>query len=110
SVSANGPAGSVRCGLFASTWDREASGCDPDPDRREQESYPLHFLHALRAEDRDGHPLNRDDLDLDHDGTISLLEAHTRARIMDASIDVPTTTSERWLRGVAPASGPTSPV
>ncbi|HTV20920.1 MAG TPA: hypothetical protein VMG12_19680 [Polyangiaceae bacterium] len=33
----------------------------------------------------------------DRDGTIGLLDAHTWARIEAVSIDVPTTTSERWL-------------
>lgn len=87
-----------RCGLFAGTWDRETSGCDPDPDRSVQESYSLHFLHALALRDRDDRPLALSELDLDRDGSISLLEAHTRARIASRSIDVPTTTSERFLR------------
>ena len=38
-----------RCGLFASTWDREASGCDPDPDRRAQQGYALYFWNALKG-------------------------------------------------------------
>lgn len=89
-----------RCGLFAGTWDRQTSGCDPNPDRRAQEGYSLHLLHALRGEDRSGKPLPRNLLDLDGDGKIGLLEAHTRARIVSHSIDVPTTTSERYLREV----------
>jgi hypothetical protein len=88
----------ARCGLFAGTWDRQTSGCDPNPDRRAQEGYSLHLLHALRGEDRSGKPLPRAQLDLDGDGKISLLEAHTRARIASHSIDVPTTTSERYVR------------
>jgi len=89
-----------RCGLFAAPWDRESAGCDPNPDRRAQAGFGLHFLHALRGEDRDGVAVDRRSLDYDHDGTISLLDAHTRARIAGRSIDVPTTTSERWLRVV----------
>jgi hypothetical protein len=95
-----GPTRAPRCGLFAGTWDRQTSGCDPNPDRRRQESYSIHLLHALRGEDRDGKRLPPDELDLDGDGKISLLEAHTRARIASHSIDVPTTTSERYLREV----------
>ena len=53
-----GPARTVTCGLFAAPWDLEASGCDPNPDRAAQEGYALHFLHALRGEDRDGKPLD----------------------------------------------------
>ena len=41
---------------------------------------------------------------------VTLLEAHTRARIASTAADVPVTTSERWLRVSAPASGPTAPV
>jgi hypothetical protein len=94
-----------RCGLFAGTWDRETSGCDPNPDRRAQESYSLHMLHALHGEDRNSKPLARTDIDFDTDGQISLLEAHTRARIASTSIDVPTTTSERYLREVQKSGG-----
>jgi len=94
-----------RCGLFAGTWDRQTSGCDPNPDRRRQEGYSLHFLHALRGEDRAGQALAAGALDLDADGRLSLLEAHTRARIASMSIDVPTTTSERLLRSVQRTGG-----
>ncbi len=100
-----GAAKTPRCGLFSSTWDLEASGCDPNPDRGAQEGYGLHFLAALRGQDRDGRVLAAGVLDLDGDGEISLLEAHTRARIAAMGIGVPTTTSERWLREVAPSAG-----
>ncbi|MCC7539817.1 MAG: hypothetical protein IT379_26580 [Deltaproteobacteria bacterium] len=101
-----GAANGDRCGLFAAPWDQESSGCDPDPDRRRQQSYSLHVLMALGGRGRDGQPLPRETIDLDGDGAISLLEAHTRARIASRSIDVPTTTSERWLRSAAPEHGP----
>ena len=91
-----------RCGLFATTYDRVAAGCDPNPDRGAQEGYGIHFLHALRGEDRAGRPLALRELDLDGDGAISLLEAHTRARVASGSLDVPVTTSERYLRAAAP--------
>lgn len=84
-----------RCGLFAATAEREASGCDPNPDRAAQEGYGLHFLQALHGRDRGGEAAA---IDLDGDGKVSLLEAHARARIASAGIDVPTSTSERWLR------------
>jgi len=105
-VGANPDAGATpqdRCGLFASTWDLESTGCDPDPERRNHEGYSVHVLHALRGEDREGRPAS---VDLDGDGAISLLEAHTRARIDSRGLDVPTTTSERWLRHAAPTDGP----
>ena len=89
-----------RCGVFSSPSDLESSGCDPDPDRRNHEGYAKHFFNALRGRDKEGAALPLADLDLDGDGRISLLEAHTRVRIATESIDVPTTTSERWLREV----------
>jgi len=91
-----------RCGLFATTADREASGCDPNPDRAAQEGYGLHFLNALGGRDRAGQPAA---IDLDGDGRVSLAEAHARARIASAGIDVPTTTSERWLRSLEERRG-----
>jgi hypothetical protein len=91
---------SPRCGLFAGTWDRETSGCDPDPVRGNQEGYSLHFLQALAGRDRNGKLLAPATLDLDADGRVSLLEAHARATIAAHSIDVPTTTSQRYLRSV----------
>lgn len=106
-----GVATTDRCGFFATTWDRAAAGCDPNPDRGAQEGYGIHFLHALRQQARDGSPLDLDELDVDHDGVISLLEAHTYARIVSGSLDVPVTTSERFLRAAVdpeedPSAGP----
>jgi hypothetical protein len=98
-----------RCGLFAGTWDRETSGCDPDPERRNQEGYSLHVLNVLSARDRTGSALPLRDLDYDGDGRVSLLEAHAWASIAGQSIDVPTTTSERYLRALQPPTGRTEP-
>ncbi|MEM9074361.1 MAG: hypothetical protein AAGE52_38055 [Myxococcota bacterium] len=84
-----GAAEADRCGVFATSWDAESSGCDPSPERSAQHSYTVHLLRALRD------PPER--ADLDGDGAVSLLEAHTHARIVAHSIDLPTTTSERWL-------------
>jgi hypothetical protein len=95
-----------RCGLFAGTADRETSGCDPNPNRRAQESYGLHLAHALAGTRRDGTPLGPGDADFDKDGKVGLLDAHTWARIQAVSFDVPTTTSERWLRQVERGSAP----
>jgi hypothetical protein len=92
------PSSVPRCGLFAGTWDRETSGCDPNPDRRAQESYGLHFVLALSGKRKDGTTLGLDVADFDRDGKIGLLDAHTWASIQALSFDVPTTTSERWLR------------
>ncbi len=103
-----GPSPHDRCGIFASTWDLQAGGCDADPDRGRHEGYSLHLLHALKGQNRRGEPLA--EIDLDGDGRISLIEAHTQARIASGSVDVPTTTSERWLRHAAPSEGASEPV
>lgn len=95
-----------RCGLFSATWDLEASGCDPNPDRRAQEGFGQHFWNALAGVDRLGQPIPTDQIDADNNGEISLLEAHGWVRVHSASVEVPTTTSERWLRQVAPEDGP----
>jgi hypothetical protein len=99
-----------RCGLFATTADEMASGCDPNPDRRVQQGYGRYFLHALRGEDEAGKKLPADEIDFNADGRVSLLEAHTRVRIALTSYDIPTSTSERWLRANAPTEGPQSDV
>ncbi len=105
-----GASATERCGLFAAPWDLESTGCDPNPDRAAQQGYGLHFLEALRGHDRDGKSVPPGELDLDGDGRISLLEAHTRVRIVSTSADVPTSTAERWLRHAAPSEGPQQPV
>ncbi len=103
---ARGPATADVCGLFATTADRESSGCDPNPDRAAQEGFALHFLHALASEDARGRPLDPADVDFDGDGVVTLYEAHARARIAGLSIDIPTTTAERWLRASVDDEGP----
>ena len=105
-AAAGKPSRVPRCGLFAGTADRETSGCDPNPDRRAQESYGLHLANALSGRRRDGSPLAREAADFDADGRIGLLDAHTFARIEAVSMDVPTTTSERWLRHAEAGSAP----
>lgn len=85
----------TRCGVFASPWDLEAGGCDPDPVRGNHEGFGIHFLNALSGVDRDGAKIA---VDSNGDGAVSLLEAYTQARVASRSLDVPTSTSERYLR------------
>jgi hypothetical protein len=108
-AAAGQPSSVLRCGLFAGTADRETSGCDPNPNRRAQESYALHVAHALAGSRKDGSPLPLALADYARDGALGLLDAHTFARIQAVSIDVPTTTSERWLRHVQPGSAAIDP-
>jgi hypothetical protein len=90
-----GLAPQTRCGVFASPWDLEAGGCDPDPVRGNHEGFGIHFLNALAGVNRDGSKIP---VDTNSDGAVSLLEAYTQARIASKSMDVPTSTSERYLR------------
>lgn len=102
-----GPAQHGTCGLFATSAEHESNGCDANPDRQAQQGYALHLLHALRGQGGDGQPTPG--LDLDHDGHVGLLEAHTRARIASESIDLPSTTSERFLRSLTLEAASESP-
>lgn len=97
------------CGFFATSWDEEASGCDPSPDRASHEAWSIHVLEALRGRDREGRDI-RGELDLDRDGRISLAEADARARVAALSFDLPTRTSARLLRAIAPREGAQAPV
>jgi hypothetical protein len=108
-AAAGQPSSVLRCGLFAGTADRETSGCDPNPNRRAQESYGLHVAFALAGSRKDGSALPLALADYARDGAIGLLDAHTFARIQAVSVDVPTTTSERWLRHVQPGSAAIDP-
>jgi hypothetical protein len=96
----------LRCGFFATRWNRESTGCDPNPERRAQQGYSVHFWHAVRGITRDEALIPEPEIDFDHNGKISLLEAHDYVRIHANTIDIPTTTSVRWLQKTAPKEGP----
>jgi len=86
----------TRCVLAATTWDRVASGCDPDPERQARESYARHLVEALTGATVDGAKLALESRDCDGDGRVSWLEAHVHAAVVSAGFDVPITTSLRW--------------
>ncbi|MCX7807818.1 MAG: hypothetical protein N2515_04360, partial [Deltaproteobacteria bacterium] len=92
-----GVAEDERCGLFATTWDEEASGCDPDPDRAKHEGFGVLFLAALQGKDRAGGEI-REKIDLDRDGQIGPYEALSWVRINARSVEIPITSSENFLR------------
>jgi hypothetical protein len=94
-----------RCGFFATTWKLPAAGCDPNPDRKQQNGYGVHFFAALHGKDRHGDVIEPGRLDLDDDRRISLLEAHTWTRLASSSANIPVTTSERYLRATAQRKG-----
>lgn len=90
--------GGVACVLAATTWDRVASGCDPDPARRASDSYGGHLVAALGGAPS---PV----ADSDGDGAINWLEAHVAASVASRGFDVPMTTSMRVSIGAAAANG-----
>ena len=95
------------CGLFAAPWDREATGCDPNPDRTAQDGFALHFFSALAGRRADGTTIPAQTIDLDGDGRITPLEAHAFVRAEVENTDVPTTSSATYALDTAPVSGPT---
>ena len=99
-----------RCGFFSAPWDSVSSGCDPDPVRQHHEGYAIHFLNSFAGRDRRGEVLPLELSAIDGEAGLSMLEAHSYVRVVSSAVDVPTTTSERWLRYMAPDSGRTSRV
>ncbi len=90
--------GGVACVLAATTWDRVASGCDPDPERRAADSYGGHLVATLMGAPPEG-------VDSDGDGAINWLEAHVAASVVSRGFDVPMTTSMRVSIDAAAAHG-----
>lgn len=86
------------CGFFASTADRQASGCTEQVNERDYQDFTTHFFAALSGMSRDGRAITG--ADYDGDGRVSLDEAYAYAQINDNSIDVPLCTSDAFLRHV----------
>jgi hypothetical protein len=83
------PARPARCVLAAIPPDREAAGCTADLQDPSARSYMALMAAAF---ERGG------EADFDGDGRVSLAEAHAFARLHDATIDVPVSSSESFLR------------
>jgi hypothetical protein len=79
----------TRCVLAAVPADRQASGCTADVHDPAARAYLALIAESLTDRARS---------DLDKDGRVSLAEAHSYARVKDATVDVPISTSEAWLR------------
>ena len=85
-----------RCGFMAVPPDRQAEGCSAAVDIGDYRDYSTYFFAALSGRSRTGKPLQRDP-DLDHDGQVSLYEAHLYALRTAVSSDLPRSTSETFL-------------
>lgn len=94
--SARLPEAGCRCAFFATLGDRESTGCTTARRPQDYDDYSLRLAEALSGRRASGRPVGPRDLDAD--GRVGLAEAHAYARIHERSMDVPTCTSEYWLR------------
>jgi hypothetical protein len=85
-----------RCGFYSTVPERVAAGCTSDIDEEDYQEYSTYFWAALSGETRQGRQLTRPDYD--HDGQISLAEAHAYVTITSPTIDIPIKTSDVFLR------------
>jgi hypothetical protein len=92
-----------RCGFFATTFDRLAAGCTSDTTEDDYKDYSTYFFAALDGKTRAGKPVSG--CDLDGDGRVSFAEAHAYTLIHSDTIDIPTTTSDAFLRQFSKTSG-----
>ncbi|MBW3622092.1 MAG: hypothetical protein KY468_01625 [Armatimonadetes bacterium] len=83
-------------GFFASTPDRMSAGCTPTLDESEYKDFTSYFFAALSGKDRVGRTVTG--MDYNRDGRVGMDEAFAYTVLTDDSIDVPTSTSEVFLR------------
>lgn len=87
-------------GFFASTADRQSSGCTSEVDEEDYEDFTTHFFAALSGRTRYGTLISG--MDYDGNKRTSMLEAYAWAIVHDDSIDVPVCTSDIYLRSIGP--------
>jgi hypothetical protein len=88
------------CGFFAAIKEKQASGCTPEINERNYHDFSTHFFAALSGRTRYGQAVSN--ADYDRNGAVSMLEAYAYANIHDLSADVPTCTSDEFLRHALP--------
>ena len=89
-------------GFFASTNDRMAAGCTSEVDEAEYHDFTSYFFAATTGRDRVGRAVSG--VDFNRDGNVGGDEAFAYALARDRSIDVPTNTSDVFLRRFAKLS------
>lgn len=99
----NGLAEHPRCGFFSTVPDRVAAGCTPNVQEAEYREYSSYFWEALTGETRTGQSVDKPDFD--RDGACSLLEAHAYTVLSADTIDIPTRTSDAFLRNYSATTG-----
>jgi hypothetical protein len=85
-----------RCGFFAQDEQFMAEGCTPSIDTDNYRDYTTYFFSALDGRTRSGGPLAFDP-DRNHDGVVTLREAHLYSLVASDSADLPRSTSEAFL-------------
>jgi len=86
----------LRCGFFATPSDRLAAGCTSDTQEADYKDYTTYFFAALSGHTRTGQQLAPPDYD--HDGRVSMAEAHAYVELTSDTIDLPVCTSDVLLR------------
>ncbi|MEJ2590614.1 MAG: hypothetical protein P8178_04275, partial [Candidatus Thiodiazotropha sp.] len=84
------------CGFVSVPESRIAEGCTVGVQADEYRDYSTYFFAALAGRSRTGEALTTDP-DSDHDGQVTLLEAHHYAFSEAESTDIPSSTSEYVL-------------
>ncbi|MGL4460814.1 MAG: hypothetical protein ACRC1K_01585 [Planctomycetia bacterium] len=93
---AKGLAPHRRAGFFATIESREAAGCTPDVLRDDYQEYSTYFWAAAGGRNRAGRKVKAEDVD--GDGRIDFREAHAHVLTNAPTIDVPSRTSDVFLR------------
>ncbi len=88
-------------GFFASTRRTEAAGCTAAVDEKNYPDFTSYFFAALTGRNRVGQQVTG--ADYRKDGKITLAEAYDYAIANDPTIDIPTCTSDLFLRQFVPA-------
>jgi hypothetical protein len=87
-------------GYFAATAERMSSGCTPSLDEADYQDFTSYFFAALSGRDRVGRKVSG--VDYNHDGRVGMDEAFAYVLVSDEDIDVPTCTSDGFLRRFVP--------
>lgn len=85
-----------RCGFFAESESEKAEGCSASIETGDYRDYTTYMFAALSGSDRAG-SLIKDNVDLDHDGVLSLFDGHLYALSHAYNSDLPRSTSESFL-------------
>ena len=92
----NPVASQTRCGFFATVETLPSVGCTPEVNEADYIDYSSSFFSGLSGQKRTGE--KAPSADYNKDGKVTYNEAHAFAKIDNASIDLPLSTSENWLR------------